>query len=182
MSSQTALRRILVRSRHPTHRQSRSSFALCRIAVALATAAGRGDGPRHRRQRRAGRPEFQPPALRHNFAALNPARGFSKIFGFRQSAPQLLLNLLKVTLVALVGWSAIAGRLGQIIAVQQLASSRSSASAPTWFSPSACAVGILLLILAILDYIYQRFRIERSLRMTKQEVKDEMRSMEGDPV
>jgi flagellar biosynthetic protein FlhB len=42
-------------------------------------------------------------------------------------------------------------------------------------------VGIVLLILAIVDYFYQRYRIEQSLKMTKQEVKDEMRSMEGDP-
>jgi len=37
-------------------------------------------------------------------------------------------------------------------------------------------------VLAILDYVYQRFRVEKSLKMTKQEVKDEMRSMEGDPI
>jgi flagellar biosynthetic protein FlhB len=43
-------------------------------------------------------------------------------------------------------------------------------------------VGVLLLLLAAIDYIYQRFRVERMLRMTKSEVKDEMRSMEGDPM
>jgi flagellar biosynthetic protein FlhB len=40
---------------------------------------------------------------------------------------------------------------------------------------------LLLFVLAILDYIYQRYRIEKSLKMSKQEVKDEMRRMEGDP-
>ena len=38
-----------------------------------------------------------------------------------------------------------------------------------------------LLVLAILDYLYQRWQMEQDLKMTKQEVKDEMRSMEGDP-
>jgi flagellar biosynthesis protein FlhB len=125
---------------------------------------------------------FSPQRLAINFAALNPARGFNKIFGIRQSGPQLLLNLLKVTLVALVGWSAIAGRLGQIIAVQQLAYLQIFALGADLVFSIGMRVGILLFILAIVDYIYQRFRVERSLRMTKQEVKDEMRSMEGDPI
>jgi len=42
-------------------------------------------------------------------------------------------------------------------------------------------VGLVLFALAILDYAYQRYRIEQSLKMSKQEVKDEMRSMDGDP-
>jgi len=42
-------------------------------------------------------------------------------------------------------------------------------------------LSIALLILALLDYAWQRFRHERDLRMTKEEVKDELRRMEGDP-
>jgi len=125
---------------------------------------------------------FSPQRLAINFAALNPVRGFSKIFGFRQSAPLLLINILKVSLVAMAGWSAIGGRLGQIIAVQQLGFLQIFAMAGDIVFSIGMHIGVLLLILAILDYVYQRFRIERSLRMSKQEVKDEMRSMEGDPV
>jgi flagellar biosynthetic protein FlhB len=40
---------------------------------------------------------------------------------------------------------------------------------------------IILLILAIIDYIYQRYDNEQQLRMTKQEVKDEMKQSQGDP-
>ena len=36
-------------------------------------------------------------------------------------------------------------------------------------------------MLAALDYAYQRWQLERSLRMTKQEVKDEMKEAEGNP-
>ena len=49
------------------------------------------------------------------------------------------------------------------------------------FTRSAMRIGIVLLVLAILDYVYQRYRIEKELKMTKQEVKEEMRRMEGDP-
>jgi len=125
---------------------------------------------------------FTPERLAINFAALNPARGFNKIFGFKQSAPQLLFNLLKVVLVALVGWSAISSRLGQLIAVQQLAYLQIFGLGADLVFAIGMRIGMLLLVLAILDYFYQRFRVEKSLRMSKQEVKDEMRSMDGDPV
>lgn len=43
-------------------------------------------------------------------------------------------------------------------------------------------VGIFLLILAIADYAFQRYRFLEQLKMTKQEVKDEFKEMEGDPL
>jgi len=45
----------------------------------------------------------------------------------------------------------------------------------------AIRLGIVLLILAIVDYAWQRWKHERELKMTKQEVKDEMKRMDGDP-
>jgi flagellar biosynthesis protein FlhB len=45
----------------------------------------------------------------------------------------------------------------------------------------ALRVGIAMLVLAIIEYLYQRWRIEKELKMSKQEVKEEMRRMEGDP-
>ncbi|MGA2440857.1 MAG: flagellar biosynthesis protein FlhB [Tepidisphaeraceae bacterium] len=125
---------------------------------------------------------FSPQRLAINFAALNPVRGLNKIFGFGQGGLQLLLNLLKVALVSLVAWSAVGGRLGQIIAVQRLSHLQLFAFAADMIFSIGIRVGALLLILAIIDYLLQRFRVERNLRMTKSEVKDEMRSMEGDPM
>ncbi len=42
-------------------------------------------------------------------------------------------------------------------------------------------VGLVLLVLAIIDLVYQRWKHNRDLKMTKQEVKDEQKQMEGDP-
>ncbi len=125
---------------------------------------------------------FSPQRLAINFGALNPVRGFSKIFAFRQGGIQLLLNMAKLVLVTLVAWSAVASRLGQIIGVQQLTTLQIFGLGADMVFAIGIRVGVLLFILAIIDYINQRFRVERSLRMTKSEVKDEMRSMEGDPM
>jgi flagellar biosynthetic protein FlhB len=94
----------------------------------------------------------------------------------------LLLNVLKVAMVSLVAYSAVSGRLGQIIAVQQLSFQQIFGLGCEIVFAIGLRVAVLLLVLAILDYIYQRHRLEQSLRMTKQEVKDEMRRMEGDPL
>jgi flagellar biosynthetic protein FlhB len=42
-------------------------------------------------------------------------------------------------------------------------------------------IALVLIVLALLDYAYQRFEHEKNLKMTKQEVKEEQKQMEGDP-
>jgi flagellar biosynthetic protein FlhB len=46
----------------------------------------------------------------------------------------------------------------------------------------ALKLAVLLLLLALLDYAFQRWQHERDMRMTKEEVKEEMKRMEGDPL
>ena len=96
-----------------------------------------------------------------------------------------LMNLLKMSLVSLAAYSAVANRIGwlMIIAVQPKLTflpSSAWAAAIIYFS-IALRIGIVLLVLALIDYIYQRYRIEQQLKMSKQEVKEEMRRMDGDP-
>src|SRR5690606_8476800 len=43
-------------------------------------------------------------------------------------------------------------------------------------------IGLALVVIAALDYLYQRFEYERSLRMTRQELKEELKELEGDPL
>ena len=46
----------------------------------------------------------------------------------------------------------------------------------------ALKIGAVLILLGILDYIYQRYDFERSIKMSKQEIKDEFKQREGDPL
>jgi flagellar biosynthesis protein FlhB len=125
---------------------------------------------------------LSPARIQPNLAALNPFRGLSKLLSGRTSGMQLLMNAVKVVLVGLVGYSAIGNRIGQIISVQELTFLQIfSLGAGIVFS-IGIRIGVLLFILAIFDYINQRRRIEDSLKMSKQEVKDEMRRMDGDPL
>ena len=43
-------------------------------------------------------------------------------------------------------------------------------------------LSIALLFLAILDYLYQKYDFEKNIRMSKQDIKDEYKNIEGDPL
>jgi flagellar biosynthetic protein FlhB len=120
--------------------------------------------------------------LEPNLGALNPMKGLGKMFGGAGTAMTMAMSFLKLVLVGMTAYSAVHGRLHQIIAVQQLSYMQIFGLGMEMTYSIAIRIGMLLLVLAIIDYVYQRIRIERDLRMTKQEVKEEMRRMDGDPL
>jgi flagellar biosynthetic protein FlhB len=123
---------------------------------------------------------FNPSRLAPNLNALNPVGGLGKLFNPR-NPQQLLLGMLKMTLLGLVAYSAIHGYINRILAVQGLDFLQIFGLGATVIYSIALRVGIAMLLLAIGDYLYQRWRHEQDLKMSKQEIKEEMRSMEGDP-
>lgn len=124
---------------------------------------------------------FNTQRLQPNLAALNPFKGIGKLFGQGKGAFSLLMNVLKLSLVGLAAYSAVHGRLDEIVMVQQLSFLQIFSLGSQIVYSIAMRIGVLLLVLAIVDYIYQRYRTEKQLKMTKQEVKEEMKRMEGDP-
>lgn len=113
---------------------------------------------------------------------LNPLTGVKKIFGSKRSIVELTKNLFKVILVALVAYLAI-----EQVAMESLElADRGVEEILGFMASSSLSVGwkagVAFLVLAVLDYLYQRYEHERELRMTKQEVKEEMKATEGDPV
>jgi len=123
---------------------------------------------------------LSPQRLQPNLGALNPFRGVGRLFSGRNSV-RILMNLAKMALLSMVAYSAIHSRIVLIMGVQQLTFLQIFALGADVIYAIGLRVGAAMLILAILDYAYQRWRHERDLRMTKQEVKDEMRRMDGDP-
>jgi flagellar biosynthetic protein FlhB len=120
--------------------------------------------------------------LAPKFSAISPMKGLGRIFKGGQGLFGLVMNILKLVLVIAVSYSAVHGRLAQIVTAQRMDFIEVFAMGSEIVFSISIRIGILLLILAIIDYVYQRFRIDRELRMTKQEVKEEMKRMEGDPL
>jgi flagellar biosynthetic protein FlhB len=119
--------------------------------------------------------------LQPNLGALNPFKGVARMFGRGRSPVQGLMAVLKLVLIAAVAYSALHGRLELIVSAQGLSHLQVFALGAQVVYAIALRVGIALLVLALIDYAWQKWRTERDLKMTKQEVKEEMRRMEGDP-
>lgn len=119
-------------------------------------------------------------ALEPKFERLDPIKGFGRIFG-AQGAIKTLMDLAKVALVAWIAWSVAAGLLPQIAALPELGVLRGFEEIGSMGLSLALQAGAALLVLGIADYALQRFKHERDLRMTKQQVKEEWKESDGDP-
>ena len=121
-----------------------------------------------------------PEKLHLNFGALNPVKGFGRLFQ-GQGIMRLVMGVLKMLLVTLTAYSAVHSRMNQIMGIERMSFEVMFRLGGEVLYSIGLRVGLLLLLLALFDYIWQRSQLEKSLRMSKQEVKDEMRRMEGDP-
>lgn len=119
--------------------------------------------------------------LQPSLNKINPLTGFSRIFSTR-TLVQLAMNLLKLALVCFVAYLSIRQQWSAIF----LALETDGGEQAILLSQIVYGVGVrlalVLLVLALLDYGYQRLRHEKDLKMSKEEVKEEMRRMEGDPM
>jgi flagellar biosynthetic protein FlhB len=116
-----------------------------------------------------------------NLGGLNPAKGLSKLFNGRDNLIHLAMSVVKLALVSFVAYSAVHGKLAAITQVQQLDFVQIFGLGAQLIYSIGIRIGMILLLLAFIDYAYQRWRNEQDLKMSKQEIKEEMRSMEGDP-
>ncbi len=113
-------------------------------------------------------------------SALNPVAGIKKIFGLKGQV-KTVTNAVKMVVMIVVAVLAIMVRLKTIGALPMLEARDAMRLVVRMAIELAIILCLLLVFIALFDYLYQRWQHTRDLMMTKQEVKDERRSMEGDP-
>ena len=116
----------------------------------------------------------------HNEDAFDISKGFARLFSPRSRA-KLLIDIVKLVAIGWLGYSLIRQCLDRIVGLQQLDTAQSLAAGTSIVFGIGIRICVLLLTLGVLDYAYQRWQHERDLRMSRQEVKDELRQMDGDP-
>lgn len=116
-----------------------------------------------------------------NLRALNPLKGWKKLLGGSRGPMQLAMSIAKLLVVAFFAWIACRDHMPLIVMAQGLSYGEIFSLGGDVIYSIALRIGVVLFILALIDYAYQKYKIEQSLKMTKQEVKEEMRRMEGDP-
>ncbi len=118
--------------------------------------------------------------IRPKLERLDPIKGVKRVFG-KRGIVKTAINTLKLTIVVGVGWMVAAANAQTIAALPSLTALGAMAVAVRLLLILAFVLLALMLAIALVDFLYQRWQHTQDLKMTKQQVKDEHRSMEGDP-
>ena len=129
---------------------------------------------------------FAKEALKPNFKKLTPAAAFKalidKINLFKpKQMVELVKSILKTVIVAVVGFNVIMKRKDELFGLIGADPSTGFVVISSVILELLASLCILLIIIGIIDKKYQDWEYNKSIKMSKQEVKDEWKNIEGDP-
>jgi len=127
-------------------------------------------------------PNFTLKPLQPKASKLNPLKGLKRTFASSRALVELLKSLLKVVIVTgLSAWT-INGMFADYILLLDQEVGQFFLYLMKQIFLLSLRIALVLMIIAILDYLWQRYQHIKNLRMSRQEVKDERKQQEGDPV
>ncbi len=119
-------------------------------------------------------------SIQPKFEKINPAKGIKRIFSAR-GAMELTKSIGKIFLIAPVMMFSVYGSIDDFKGLITVGVGDSMIFMGYEALEMAIKAILIMLVLAIIDYTYQRWQHEKDLRMTKEEVKQEMKDVQGDP-
>jgi len=123
---------------------------------------------------------FTAKALTPKFNKLNPINGIKNLFSSQQVV-EILKSILKVIIMIAIIYNKLSKELFNIAKFYD-----ADVESGVWYLCSVCfdiiiTIGIACVAIAAIDLFYQRWKYNKDLMMTKQEVKEEFKQQEGDP-
>ncbi len=112
---------------------------------------------------------------------LNPIEGMKKFVSMKTYV-ELIKSVIKMSVVIFLIVSVIKAEIKQVIISSQLELWQVMAFTGGLAFKIVIRVGIFYFLIAILDYFYQRYEFMKSMKMSKKEIKDEYKRLEGDPI
>ncbi len=123
---------------------------------------------------------FSMESITPKFEKLDPIKGLPKLFSLN-GLVELLKAMLKMTLVGLVGWLLFNSLFAQILGLSAEPLQQAVIHALKLISYSFLILSCALILVAAIDVPYQLWNHSKNLKMTLQEIKDEMKESEGSP-
>ncbi|MGL4338010.1 MAG: flagellar biosynthesis protein FlhB [Turicibacter sp.] len=111
---------------------------------------------------------------------INPLKGLKNMFS-RKKLFDFIKNMLKLIIVTVISYLFVKARYVELLKLPYMGLSNSLVTLGDLTKGLITQVAILIGILAAFDYAFQRFEFLRELKMSKQEIKEEYKQMEGDP-
>jgi len=112
---------------------------------------------------------------------ISPLSGVKRIFS-KKGLVELAKGLFKIAIVALITYWTLEAEADTLLALVDMTIGQILGLGAEIVLDLGFRVALVLLLMAVLDYAFQRWDYENNLKMTKQELKEEQKQQEGDPV
>ena len=119
-------------------------------------------------------------SVQPKFSRVNPLEGVKRIFS-KRALVEFAKSLLKISVVGFLAYREIRASLDWLPGLIQMDILHGLVLVTESIFRTAAMIGGALFVVAVLDYLYQRWEFEQSIKMSKQEIKDEYKQAEGDP-
>ncbi len=123
---------------------------------------------------------FTMKAAQPKFSRLNPLEGIKKMFSM-QALAGIVKGLIEVIAIGVMVFNDIKDRMPRILSLMNAGVMQGIAYSALSIYDIVMSICIVLVFVAAADYLFQWWQFEKKLKMSKQEIKDEFKQMEGDP-
>jgi len=123
---------------------------------------------------------FTTETLKIKLERINPLSGLKRMFSIR-SIVEMLKSILKISFIGYVAYSYVKGEIVNVLNLMGMEPLDSAIYIYSVCINIAVRICFALILIALIDYVYQWWEYDKSLKMTKQEIKEEYKQMEGDP-
>jgi flagellar biosynthetic protein FlhB len=124
---------------------------------------------------------WSPESMQFKFENLNPLNGIKKLFS-KRSAIEIFKSILKIAILAYIAYTIIINELPTILSLPGKDTGMIAAYLGTTCFYLAIKVSVIFLFIAALDLLYQKWQHKKDLMMTHQEIKEEFKEREGNPL
>lgn len=118
--------------------------------------------------------------LKPNIKKLNPIEGFKNMFS-KKTFLTLIKNLMKLVLIFYLAYKTLSTEFVRILNTGNIGTEKLFPFFLEFIKDISIDIAIVMFLLGIMDYVLERQEWKKNLRMSKQDIKDEHKQMEGDP-
>jgi flagellar biosynthetic protein FlhB len=124
---------------------------------------------------------FNVSSIKPKMSKINPIEGFKRIFS-KKTLFTFIKTIIKLVIIGVIGYQVLMEYIPEMTQLVGVSLQEGLAIMFEKLMSLLNKIGIGLLVNAVADYIFEWFDHETKLKMTKQEIKDEYKKMEGDPL
>lgn len=124
--------------------------------------------------------KITPKALEPKFEKLDIIKGSKKLVSMK-SLVQLIKDTIKLTVIGIVAYKTIEGEFDSFFLLPDMSVFQFASIMGKQTLALALKMGGVIFVIAVLDFAYQKYEFEKSIRMSKQDLKDEYKDTEGSP-